>query len=115
MSIETAVSLERVTKRYVSGNQCCPAISNITLSVRRAEFVSLMGPSGCGKSTLLNLIAGLDIPDEGRVVVAGQDLGRLSDDTRTDLRLNAIGFVFQGFHLLPTFTVVENVGWPLEL
>jgi putative ABC transport system ATP-binding protein len=115
MVIETAVALEHVSKHYGSGPQSIPAVVDVTLRVQRGEFVSIMGPSGCGKSTLLNLIAGLDTPDEGRVVLAGRDLGHLSDDARSDLRLNYIGFVFQSFHLLPTFTVEENVAWPLEL
>jgi len=115
MSNETACALEHVRKRYGSGPQSVQALVDVSLCVRRGEFISIMGPSGCGKSTLLNLIAGLDTPDGGRVVVAGHDLSELSDEVRSDLRLNAIGFVFQGFHLLPTFTVEENVAWPLEL
>jgi putative ABC transport system ATP-binding protein len=107
--------LERVSKRYGSGPHSTLAVADISLQVRRGEFLCLMGASGCGKSTLLNLIAGLDAPDGGRVVVAGQDLAALSDNARSDLRLNHVGFVYQGFHLLPTFTVEENVVWPLEL
>jgi putative ABC transport system ATP-binding protein len=110
-----AVQLEGVGKRFGTGPQAVVALFDVNLLVRRGEFVTIMGPSGCGKSTLLNLIAGLDMPDEGRVVVGGQDLGTLSDDQRSDLRLNHIGFVFQGFHLLPTFTVEENVTWALQL
>src|SRR5881296_3906760 len=72
-----------------------------------------MGPSGSGKSTLLNLIAGLDTSTHGRVIVGGQELTRLSDDARSDLRLRHIGFVFQSFNLFPTFTAEENVAWPL--
>jgi len=90
------------------------AVVAVTLQVPRGEFVSIMGPSGCGKSTLLNLIAGLDTPDEGRVVVGGRDLAHLSDDARSDVRLHQIGFVFQSFNLFPTFSVEENVAWPLE-
>jgi len=115
MGTETAVALESVSKRYGSGSQSVAAAVDVSLRVRPGEFVSIMGPSGCGKSTLLNLIAGLDTPDDGRVMVAGHDLAQLSDDARSDLRLNHIGFVFQSFHLLPTFTVEENVAWPVEL
>jgi len=114
-SNEIAFALESVSRRYGSGPQSIVAVADVSLQVRRGEFVCLMGPSGCGKSTLLNLIAGLDTPDSGRVVVAGQDLAALSNDSRSDLRLNHIGFVYQGFYLLPTFTVDENVAWPLEL
>jgi putative ABC transport system ATP-binding protein len=114
-SADAVVVLDHVSKRYGSGPQAVPAVVDVNLCVRRGESVSIMGPSGCGKSTLLNLIAGLDTPDEGRVVVAGQALSQLSDHARSHLRLNRIGFVFQSFHLLPTFTVEENVAWPLEL
>jgi putative ABC transport system ATP-binding protein len=115
MGSEVAVALENVCKRYGDGPQAVAAVVDASISVRRGESVSIMGPSGCGKSTLLNLIAGLDTPDQGRVVVDGQDLGQLSDDACSRLRLNRIGFVFQSFHLLPSFTVEENVAWPLEL
>ena len=112
---DIAFTLESISKRYGAGPQTILAVADVSLQVPRGEFVCLMGPSGCGKSTLLNLIAGLDTPDSGRVIVAGRDLAALSDDARSDLRLNHIGFVYQGFHLLPTFTIEENVSWPLEL
>ncbi len=112
---DVAFVLEHVSKRYGSGPHSTLAVADISLQARGGEFLVLMGASGCGKSTLLNLIAGLDTPDGGRVVVAGQDLAELSDNARSDLRLNHVGFVYQGFHLLPTFTVEENVVWPLEL
>jgi putative ABC transport system ATP-binding protein len=86
----------------------------VSLEVATGEFLCVMGPSGSGKSTLLNLVAGLDSPNRGRVMVAGAELDRLDDDARSDLRLRAIGFVFQAFHLFPSFTVEENVAWPLE-
>jgi ABC-type lipoprotein export system ATPase subunit len=73
-----------------------------------------MGPSGCGKTTLLNLIGGLDTPDAGQVMVAGRDLADLPDRERSDMRLRHIGFVFQSFNLLPSFTVEENVLMPLR-
>jgi ABC-type lipoprotein export system ATPase subunit len=109
-----AALLEGASKRYGRGPQSVAAVVEVSLRVRPGEFVSVMGPSGCGKSTLLNLIAGLDAPDSGRVVVCGHDLARLSDNQRSDLRLQSIGFVFQSFNLFPTFTVEENVAWPLE-
>jgi len=109
-----AVLLNGVSKRYGHGAGAVVAIDDLTLRIPSGEFVSIMGPSGCGKSTLLNLIAGLDTADAGQVVLDGRDLARLSDNARSDLRLHRIGFVFQSFNLFPTFTVEENVAWPLE-
>ena len=114
MSSQTAVLLERVSKHYAQGRAAVPAVRDISLAVATGEFLSIMGASGSGKSTLLNLIAGLDTPDSGRVVFAGQDLAALSDDARSDIRLRHVGIVFQSFNLFPTFTVEENVAWPLE-
>ena len=73
-----------------------------------------MGSSGSGKSTILSLIAGLDAPNSGRVLISGDDLAQMGDEARSRLRLRHIGFVFQSFNLFPSFTVEENVGWPLE-
>ena len=110
----SALVLERVHKRYGSGPQAVDALTDVSLRVGPEEFLAIMGPSGCGKSTLLNLIAGIDTPTSGRVWVAGHDLAELSDDARSDLRLQHIGFVFQSFNLFPTFSAEENVTWPLE-
>ncbi len=103
-----------MSKRYGDGPQAVAALTEVTLSVRTGEFLAVMGPSGSGKSTLLNLIAGVDTASRGRVVVAGKDLGALTDDARSDLRLRSIGIVFQSFNLLPTFSALENVTVPLE-
>ncbi len=110
----TAVLLEHVSKRYGDGPQTVAALTDVTLAVASGEFLAIMGPSGSGKSTLLNLIAGIDTSTCGRVVVAGQDLGRLTDDARSDLRLHRIGIVFQSFNLFPTLSALENVSLPLE-
>jgi len=109
------VEIDGLTKRYRQGHADAAVIDNLCLELAGGEFVSIMGPSGSGKSTLLNLIAGLDTPDAGRILVGGQDIARMTDDERSDLRLRRMGFVFQSFNLLPTFTVEENVLWPLEL
>jgi putative ABC transport system ATP-binding protein len=109
-----AVRVERVSKRYGDGPRAVAALSEVTLGIAAGEFLAVVGPSGSGKSTLLNLVAGLDTPSSGRVVVAGEDLGALSEDALSDLRLRRIGFVFQTFNLFPTFSVQENVAWPLE-
>jgi putative ABC transport system ATP-binding protein len=112
--VEDGIVLEGITKAYGSGAARVTVLGDVTLSIPSGQFVSIIGPSGSGKSTLLNLIAGLDVPTSGRVLVGGNDLGALSDDGRSDLRLRRIGIVFQSFNLLSTFTVEENVRCPLE-
>ena len=108
------IVLEDITKVHGHGRQAVTALRDVSLAVEPGEFVAVVGPSGSGKSTLLNLAAGLEVPTRGRVAIGGEDLARLSDDARSDLRLRQIGFVFQSFNLLPTFTAEENVAWPLE-
>src|SRR3989442_6479818 len=109
-----AVALEEVSKHHGGGPEPVAAVSEVTLRIPAGEFVAILGPSGSGKSTLLSLIAGLDSPTAGRVLVGGRDLAYLGDNARSDLRLREIGFVFQSFNLFPTFTAEENVAWPLE-
>jgi putative ABC transport system ATP-binding protein len=111
---DVAIRLSAVTKSYGSGPQATRALERLDLEVGRGEFVSVMGPSGSGKTTLLNLMAGLDVPDGGEVVVDGARLAILADHQLADLRLRKIGFVFQAFNLIPALTVAENVAWPLE-
>ncbi len=119
MSDQTAdsrvgVVVEGVSKRYGEGGHGVTALADVSLIIGAGEFVSIMGPSGSGKSTLLNLVAGLDVPSAGRVVVDGRDLATLGEEARSALRLRRIGFVFQSFNLFPTFSAEENVAWPLE-
>lgn len=93
-----------------------PAVlADISLCVQAGEYIAIMGDSGVGKSTLLNLLAGLDRPDAGRILMDGADLGAMSDDEATLLRRRNIGFVFQAFHVLPYITVRQNVELPLAL
>ena len=92
-----------------------PVLQDVTLQVASGEYVAIMGESGAGKSTLLNLIAGLDRPDSGTVLIDGVDLGTLDDDGRTLLRRRRMGFVFQAFHVLPYLSVARNVALPLAL
>jgi putative ABC transport system ATP-binding protein len=114
MPEDPVVVLEHVTKEYGTQAQKVTALGDITISVSPGEFLSVMGSSGCGKSSLLNVVAGLDLPTSGRVVTVGHLINTMSDDQRSDMRLRHLGFVFQNFNLFPTFTIEENVAWPLE-
>lgn len=109
------VRLERVTKVYRRDGAPTVALREVSLAVRRGEFLVIMGPSGTGKSTLLHLMGVLDVPTSGRIWFDGRDLGSLSDAERSALRRRRIGFVFQFFNLLPTLTVLENVCLPAHL
>lgn len=104
-----------LTRTFRSGGRPLEVLKGVELEIASGEFVAVAGPSGSGKTTLLGLLAGLDRPTAGRVVVDGQDLDALTEDERARLRVNRIGFVFQTFHLLPTLTALENVLVPLEL
>jgi len=105
--------LENIGKRYSPDR---PALfEGLNLDLRQGEYVAVMGESGVGKSTLLNLLAGLDRPDTGRVLLDGVELSALDDDAATLLRRRAIGFVFQAFHVLPYLSVSQNVALPLDL
>ena len=111
----------RLVQRYVrSAPRDAPraaltVLDGISLEIARGEVVVILGPSGSGKTTLLGLLAGLDRPSAGEVELAGVPLADLDEDARAALRAERIGFVFQGFHLLPTLTALENVMVPLEL
>ena len=97
-----------LTKAY-GGARAREVLHDVSLELDRGEFIAIMGESGAGKSTLLNLIAGLDTPDAGTIVFDGTDVFALDDTARTRLRRDAMGFVFQAFHLLPHLTVTQNV------
>jgi putative ABC transport system ATP-binding protein len=100
---------EDLTKNYKIGKVEVPALKGISLSVNEGEFVAIMGPSGCGKSTLLHLLGGLLSPSSGKILIDGEDLARVSDAERTDIRRRKIGFVFQRFNLFPTLTADGNL------
>ena len=114
MQAPPAVILEQVSKRFGTGTQSVAALTDVSLRIPPGQYLSIMGQSGSGKSTLLNLVAGLETPTSGRVVVDGQDLWALTENGRSDLRLWRIGIVFQSFNLFPNLTVEENVSWRLE-
>jgi putative ABC transport system ATP-binding protein len=104
-----------VTRVYRSGGRDLTVLKDISFSLEPGGFVAILGPSGSGKTTLLGLLAGLDQPTSGSIYLDGRDLGALSEDARARLRVEAIGFVFQSFQLIPTLTAQENVQVPLEL
>jgi putative ABC transport system ATP-binding protein len=109
-----SVEISGLSKSF-EGNTVRPVLQDVTLQVAAGEYVAIMGESGAGKSTLLNLIAGLDRPDSGTVLIDGIDVGTLDDDGRTLLRRRRMGFVFQAFHVLPYLSVARNVALPLAL
>jgi putative ABC transport system ATP-binding protein len=106
---------ESLTQVYPSGGRELTVLQDVSFQIPEGEFLAIVGPSGSGKSTLLGLLAGLDQPRRGRVLLDGQDLTVLSEDARARLRRDKVGFVFQSFHLIPTLTARENVQVPLEL
>jgi putative ABC transport system ATP-binding protein len=109
------VSLQHIVKSYRRGDQIVPVLSDIHFDIHEGEFLALMGPSGSGKSTLLNLIAGIDKPDSGEIVIGGLDITQLSEGELADWRAQNIGFIFQFYNLLPVLTAFENVELPLLL
>jgi putative ABC transport system ATP-binding protein len=110
---DPVLRLENLSKGFLPGG---PALfEDIDLELRQGEYLAVMGESGVGKSTLLNLLAGLDKPDSGRVLLDGIELSALDDDATTLLRRRAVGFVFQAFHVLPYLSVAQNVALPLDL
>ncbi|MBI4541817.1 MAG: ABC transporter ATP-binding protein [Gemmatimonadetes bacterium] len=104
-----------LTKVYQSGGRPLTVLREVSLEVEAGGFLAVVGPSGCGKTTLLGLLAGLDVPTAGTVLLDGHDLAALSEDARARLRGEKVGFVFQTFQLIPTLTAQENVQVPIEL
>jgi putative ABC transport system ATP-binding protein len=109
------ISVRGLTMRLASGGRVVDVLTDVTLEVPPRQFLAVAGPSGSGKSTFLGLIAGLDRPSAGSVNVAGTDVTALGEDELARFRRDTIGYVFQSFHLIPTFTALENVAVPLEL
>lgn len=104
---------ERLSKTFSEGPAEVEVLKNISLNIEQGEQVAIIGSSGSGKSTLLQLLGGLDLPSEGRVEVAGQDMAKLDEARRGQLRNQSLGFVYQFHHLLPEFSALENVAMPL--
>jgi len=109
------IEIQNVSKSYQRANLEIPVLRNISLDIDAGDFVALMGPSGSGKTTLLNLIAGIDRPSAGRIVVAGTDLTELNESELAAWRSRHVGFIFQFYNLIPVLTALENVELPLLL
>ncbi|MGB8340632.1 MAG: ABC transporter ATP-binding protein [Chthoniobacterales bacterium] len=109
------ISLQKVSRYYQAGERSVHALEAVSLTIERHEFVAVVGPSGCGKSTLMHLVAGLDRPTAGEVVVDGLSLTTADDTQLTNFRRRQLGLVFQFFNLLPTMNALENVSLPLLL
>jgi len=109
------IAVRHVTKRVTDSSGTLTILDDIDFSLQPKESAAIVGASGSGKSTLLSLMAGLDTPSEGTVVLAGEDLFALDEDARAAVRARRVGFVFQSFQLLPNLTALENVMLPLEL
>jgi putative ABC transport system ATP-binding protein len=107
------ISLQSVNKVYRTKTIETTALNNISLEIKKGEFVSIMGPSGCGKSTLLNVIGLLDEPSNGQVIIAGQSINNYNSKALAKFRNEKLGFIFQSFHLIPDLSVIDNVELPL--
>ena len=106
---------KEVTREYRSGDQNLAVLRNVSFTIPQGGFVAIVGPSGSGKTTLLGLLAGLDTPTSGKVILDGNDLTAMTENERAKLRGDKVGFVFQSFQLIPTLTARENIQVPLEL
>jgi putative ABC transport system ATP-binding protein len=107
------IECKNLVKTYVNGDIKTDALSGVSFSIEKGEFVSIIGPSGSGKSTLMHILGALDSPTSGQYFLDGAEVSKLDDDELSDLRRNKIGFVFQSFNLLPRTTVLRNVMLPL--
>ncbi|MDB6056615.1 MAG: transporter ATP-binding protein [Verrucomicrobiales bacterium] len=115
MNDEPILIARNVHKTYIMGARKLEVLRDVSLSVRRGEFLALRGASGAGKSTLLHLLGGLDLPNEGEVIFDNQNLGQLSRNKLTQLRNRRVGFIFQAYHLLPELSAIENVIIPARM
>lgn len=112
---EVLVKLNKVGKIYKKGKETVKVLSDLSLEIKRGDFLALMGPSGSGKTTLLNLLGGLDSPTEGELMIAGQRIDKFSSSQLTRWRARHVGFIFQFYNLMPVLTAERNVELPLLL
>ena len=113
MTTTPIIHLDGIRKSYLMGKQALQVLKGVSLDISKNEYVALMGPSGSGKSTLMNILGCLDTPTSGSYVLNGQDVSKMHDDDLADVRNKEIGFVFQQFNLMPRYTALENVAFPL--
>ena len=111
----TLINVQNVSKSYWRNNIEIPVLNNITINVEQGEFLALMGPSGSGKTTLLNLIAGIDKPSNGDIIIDGTNIATLGESALAKWRANNVGFIFQFYNLIPVLSAFENVELPLLL
>lgn len=109
------IKVEDLNKVYGSKGVQCKALSQLNFSIERGKFIAIMGPSGSGKTTLLNLLSTIDMPTSGKVIVEGQDIGKLGEKQLSNFRGSTIGFIFQEFNLLDNMTIRDNIALPLTL
>jgi len=109
------IELKQLSKQALSGQSRLTILHPLDLFIPAGQFAAILGPSGSGKSTLLGLMAGLDTPTTGEVILAGTSITRLGEDALAAFRSRTIGFVFQAFHLIPTATALENIQIPMEI
>lgn len=109
------ITLQNVTKTVQSGTEKLTILNNVSFEISDGQFVSVTGASGSGKSTLLGLIAGLDAPTAGSILIDGEDITKMNEDGLATLRSEKIGFIFQSFHLIPSLTAFENILIPMEI
>lgn len=111
--MESLIHIEHIMKIYNPGENEVRALDNVTLDITTGEFVAIIGQSGSGKSTLMNILGCLDVPTSGTYILSGENVSALSDNALSDIRNRKIGFIFQGFNLIPNLSALENVMLPL--
>lgn len=113
--MEIILQAKEISKTYSNGIVEVPALKTCSLNIKKGEFVAVIGKSGSGKSTLLHVLAGLDTPDQGEIVIDGRDIARMKEKERSAFRRKNIGYVYQDYNLFPEFTAYENMVLPLKL